>query len=298
MIEVSMLPQRVLIAGCGYVGCALAADLLRRGCEVWALRRSPGALPEGTRPLTADLRDAAQVAACLPPALDAVVYSASPDDGSAAAYEAAYRVGLQGLLDAARASSPDLRRVLLTSSTGVYPQADGAWVDEETPTPAPAGSPVAALIDAERWLLDAFPGRAASLRLAGIYGPGRDRLIRMAARGEAVCYDEKQYTNRIHRDDAAAALAHLLAVPDLQPIYIGADADPADWSDVMRWLCQRLAVPPPPTTTRADASPRQRRSNKRCNSARLMRSGLALRYPTFREGYDALIRAGASAPTP
>jgi nucleoside-diphosphate-sugar epimerase len=284
-----MRPQNILIAGCGYVGAALCDALSRQGCHVWALRRSAAPLPPGVSPIIADLLDEASLTLSIPPNLDAVVYCASPPDASATAYEQLYLGGLQRVLRVVSATS-SLQRVLFTSSTGVYPQSDGEWVDEASPTPCASSSPLSYLIAAERWLATCNL-TTVTLRLAGIYGPSRDRLIRLARLGQGTCYDLPRFTNRIHRDDAAAALSHLLFLPSPSPLYIGADSDPADWSEVSRWLAHRLGAPPPPTVPLSQASQRQQRSNKRCSSALLQGSGFSFTYPSFREGYSAMIDA-------
>jgi nucleoside-diphosphate-sugar epimerase len=98
------------------------------------------------------------------------------------------------------------------------------------------------------------------------------------------------YTNRIHRDDAAGALAHLAARPDAAPCYVGVDCEPATEADVLAWLAARLRVAP------SDAAPpparaRRARGSKRCRNALLLAAGYRFRYPTYREGYAALLEA-------
>lgn len=282
--------QAILIAGCGYVGGALARLLVEQGhSDVYALRRSPGLIPEGATPILLDLLDGQSLTKRLPSGLDAVVYCAAPGTHDAAAYEAIYVKALQRLTEAIQTTSPGAR-VLLTSSTGVYPQHAGEWVDEESPAQPPTGSAPALLREGEQWLQGALGAQAVILRLSGIYGPGRDRLPRQVLSGQAVRYDRPLYTNRIHRDDCAGAIAHLLKLPNPQPLYIGTDEEPADWSDVMTWLAKRLGVEVPPVVAfEGSASARQQRSHKRCTSRRLRESGFSLKYKTFREGYEAII---------
>ncbi len=282
--------QKVLIAGCGYVGGALARLLVERGdTEVHALRRSPGPLPEGTTPIALDLLDGQPLTKRLPSGLDAVVYCAAPGAHDLASYEAIYVTALQRLTEAIIKTSPQAR-VLLTSSTGGYAQDGGEWVDEDSPAEPPAGSASEKLREGEKWLQGAVGSQAVILRLSGIYGPGRDRLPRQVRSGQAVCYDRPVYTNRIHRDDCAGAIAHLIKLPNPQQIYVGTDEESADWSEVMRWLAGRLGVEGPPVVAFGEgASARQQRSHKQCTSKRLRESGYTFKYRTFREGYEAII---------
>jgi nucleoside-diphosphate-sugar epimerase len=276
-------PLRLLIAGCGYVGSALGATLAREGHAVWGLKRRPLGLPEGIRPIAADLGSAAQLP--LPPELDQVVYAVSPDDSSVEAY-AAYVAGLDRLLSALRQERQRPRRILLTSSTGVYGQNQGEWVDEDSPT-EPASSAGEQLLMAERLLLGSdFP--ATVLRLGGIYGPGRARLLERVRSGSADCRPGI-WSNRIHRDDCVGALRHLMLLPDAAPIYIGVDREPAELCTILHWLAGRLGTPPPRAQPAEEGHSRGRATNKRCSSQRLVRSGYHFVFPTYREGFGALL---------
>jgi nucleoside-diphosphate-sugar epimerase len=281
---------RVLIAGCGYVGSALGERLAAEGHEVWGLRRSGGGLPAAIRPVAADLTDP-QTLRQLPPALEVVFYTAAPDRADDAAYRTVYVDGLRHLLAALVRQGQSPRRVLLTSSTAVYAQTDGAWVDEASPT-EPQHFAGQRLLEGERLLLGG-PFPATVLRLGGIYGPGRTGLIERVRQGLAACRaGPPVYVNRIHRDDAAAALRHLMTLAQPETLYLGVDHEPADLCDVLRWLASQLGAPPPRLEPAADAP--RRRANKRCRNAKLLASGYVFRYPTFREGYGALIAAAAA----
>jgi nucleoside-diphosphate-sugar epimerase len=273
--------MRLLIAGCGYVGRALGIQLAQKGAEVWGIRRSPGIDSEGgIRPITADLTDPATLRD-LPVDLDAVVYAASAGGSTPEAYEAAYLRGLQNLLDAVAAS-----RLIFVSSTAVYGDRQGVWTNEESPT-EPDHFSGRILLEAEKIALGG-PVPAVVLRLGGIYGPGRERLIREVAEGRATRPAEPLFTNRIHREDAAGAIAHLLALERPEPVYLGADSEPADLGAVYAWIAAQLGLPEPPTSS-ATGDGRLSRGSKRCSNARLLASGYAFLYPTFREGYGELI---------
>jgi len=280
--------MKVLIAGCGYVGSALARLLRESGHDVWALSRTPGGQPDGVRAFAADLTEPASLKN-LPPGLDAVVYAASADGFSEDAYSAAYVTGPRHLLAALEEQGQKPGRVVFTSSTGVYGQGGGEWVDESSAAEAEHFSGAVLRRGEEVFLGGPFP--AVIARLGGIYGPGRTRLIDRVRSGEATCAEGgASYTNRIHRHDAAGAIAHLLALEEPRDVYLVVDRDPAERCEVLRWIAARLGVEPPETVA-ADGTRRAQRSNKRVSSERLVASGYEHRYPTFREGYGEMIEA-------
>ncbi|MBI2903240.1 MAG: SDR family oxidoreductase [Candidatus Methylomirabilis oxyfera] len=281
----------VLIAGCGYVGTAFGAGLASEGHVVWGLRRRPDALLPGIRPLAADLTVPRTLQA-LPRGLDFVFYTASADASDDDSYRAAYVDGLRNLLHALGHQRQDLRRVFFTSSTGVYAQSTGTWVDETSPT-EPAEFSGFRVLEGERLLLgSSFPSTV--LRLGGIYGPGRTRLIERVRRGLATCPDGPPlYTNRIHRDDCAGALRHLMTLAEPASLYLGVDHEPAEQCEVLRWLARQLGVSPPRLEPPLGSTPRHQ-SNKRCSNAKLVASGYAFRYPGFRDGYLALLAEGVA----
>ena len=135
---------RILIAGCGDVGTTLGLSLRAAGHEVWGLKRNPRGLPPELRPLAADLADPATLIV-LPPALDYIVYSAAAAGFSEALYQAAYVAGVRNLLNALRQAGQQPKRLLLTSSTSVYAQHQGEWVDEDSPAAAEASRAVASV---------------------------------------------------------------------------------------------------------------------------------------------------------
>jgi nucleoside-diphosphate-sugar epimerase len=280
----------VLVAGCGYVGGALAGRLAAEGHAVWGMRRNPQHLPPGVTPFAADLGRPSTLRQ-LPPELDYVVYAAAPQGSSDDRYRLIYVDGLRHLLAALEEQGQRLRRVLLTSTTGVYGQQAGEWVDEESPA-EPDGFTGLRPLEGERLLLGG-PFPATVLRLGGIYGPGRARLIEDVRTGRAACVPGL-WSNRIHRDDCAGALRHLMLLPRAEPLYLGVDSQPVELCEIQRWIAARLGCEPPPMDAEADPSTRtsgrRRRSNKRCSSRRLAASGYRFRFPTFREGYGSLLR--------
>jgi nucleoside-diphosphate-sugar epimerase len=231
-----------------------------------------------------------------------LVYAAAADGFTDDAYRAAYVVGLRNVLEALRAACAPLERVLFTSSTAVYAQGDGGFVDETSAT-EPAGFSGKRLLEAEALLLGS--GVTASvLRLAGIYGPGRTRLIDEVRSGRATVPDEgvPAYTNRIHVADCAGAARHLRHLPAARAhgVWLGVDHEPCDRAVVLDWLADRLGVARPRRVAAgrdASGAQRGRGGNKRCSNAKLTGAGYAFRFPTFREGYaDVLARLEEPGP--
>jgi len=272
------------------VGSALARRLVDRGHTVYGLRRNVAALPPGVLGVAADLSDPATLAGL--PQVDALVYAAAADGRTRESYETAYVRGVENVLAALHGST--LVRGVLTSSTAVYGQEDGSTVDEASPT-VPASFSGELLLQSERLWHDRLGPRGVVLRLAGIYGPGRTRLVRTVADGSAAV-TEPRFTNRIHLADCAGALDHLLSLAAPQPTYLGVDHDPAELGDVLAFIAARLGVSwPPPSSPPApsEASParvtrRAEGNNKRCSNARLVGSGYRFEVPTYREGYPAI----------
>ncbi|MDQ3033141.1 MAG: NAD-dependent epimerase/dehydratase family protein, partial [Myxococcota bacterium] len=231
----------VLIAGCGYVGAALASRLVAKGERVFGLRREAGALPEGVHAIAADLTDRASLV--LPPDIDRLVYAVAPDGSSPAEYRAAYVDGLANVRDALAACGAKVRRAVLTTSTAVYAQDDRSWVDEGSDVSATGTA--ALLLEGERVVQDGFE-QGIALRLAGIYGPGRDRMVRSVADGTARRPREPRWTNRIHRDDAASAIERLLELDAPERVYIGVDDEPTELGALYLWIADALGVPAPP----------------------------------------------------
>lgn len=277
-----MSARSVLVAGCGYVGTALASRLAAAGHRVYGLSRHPEGLPDGVRPVQADLTDAASLRA-IPDDVERVVFCASPGGRTEEAYRGIYVEGLANLLDAVAGRAID--RLLFTASTAVYGQGDGSWVDEASPT-EPTRFTGEILLEAEARLA-AAPLDTASLRLAGIYGPGRTWLVRRVANREATLAPPgapPRYGNRIHRDDCAGALAHLLALDAIEPVYVGVDDAPAPLSEVHAFVAEQLGV----TLSEGDTG-EGRGGNKRCRATALKASGWTPDVPTFREGYPAIV---------
>jgi nucleoside-diphosphate-sugar epimerase len=284
---------KVLIAGCGYVGSELARRLEEDGHQVWGLSRNSENLPAGVRPITADLTRLESLGN-LPGDLDFVFYTAGAGGGDEVNYRKTYLDGVDRLLNALIDQGEKPKRIFFTSSTAVYDQRRGEEVDEESPT-APSNFRGDIMLCTERLLL-AGPFPATIVRLGGIYGPGRDSLLRAIQSGDVEARNgaDPHFTNRIHRDDAAGCLRHLMGLDEPLDIYLGVDHAPVDESSLLQWLANRLdvSIPTPGSDESADegGAKVRRAGSKRCRNDRLLASGYWFEYPTYREGYEMIIR--------
>lgn len=282
-----------LILGCGDIGTTLGKRLQEAGHRVIGVRRNAAALAAtGLEAVSLDLGDPARLADL--PDAEVLVYVVSADRFDEAAYRAAYPDGLKAVLSEFAGRERPPRRVFFVSSTSVYPQQEGEWVDETSPT-APSGFSGQLMREAEQALIDhPLPGTV--VRFSGIYGPGRDRLIRQVGEGRIAPSSPAMHTNRIHRDDCAGVLVHLidlaLAEKPLHDLYLANDCEPAPLHEVMSWLATQLKV----EATETIQSPLRRRASKRCDNTRLLESGYAFHYPSYREGYAQVLKAGGFLP--
>lgn len=277
------MSERILLAGCGDLGERVGLRLIAQCSEVWAMRRHPPLGDDsGIGWLQGDLTDAASLRN-LPAGLTQVVYLPTPDQRDASAYRRIFVDGLRNLLSALDARK--MRRVLFVSSSAVYGEHHGDWVDESTP-PQPYGFNGEVLLEAEQ-LLASQSMTSIVLRLAGLYGPGRLQLLERLRSGNArVPRTSTHWANRIHIDDAAAAIVHLLRLPDPLPLYVGADDTPLPL-DVLYDALARMIGVAAPAVGEAPAGI----GSKRLSNARLRESGFVARWPDARIGYAALLDA-------
>jgi nucleoside-diphosphate-sugar epimerase len=283
------LKKTILILGCGDIGMVLGSELLEAGHRVIGARRSATALEgSGIEPLPLDLSDEAALAAL--PDVDYVVYILSADRFDEAAYRTAYPDGLKAALRTYEGRDETPKRLFFVSSTSVYGQKEGERVDEEAPAES-AGFAGTLMREAEQALWKhPLPGTA--VRFSGIYGPGRDRLIRQVLEGRIAPKTPPMYSNRIHRDDCAGVLAHLIdldvAGQPVDELYLASDCAPEPLHEVMAWLASQLKV----ESTEVIQAPLRKRSSKRCDNSRLLQTGYTFRYPSYREGYAQVMKEG------
>lgn len=273
----------VLMIGCGDLGSRIGLRLAERGHRVLALRRRAELVPATLHGLSVDLTHEVPDLPALELRHLVVALTARPR--SEEAYRATYVDGMRHALDAVEAAGRLPERALLISSTGVHGDVpDGTLVDESY-SPSPMDGPARVLLEAEELFAARVPGGTV-LRCSGLYDGTRSRLVDKVAAGEID--DLGRWTNRIHRDDAAAAAVHLLTRAEPPgPLYLGNDDEPALLGDVVDELARLLNIPAPPSGGRGHPH------GKRISNARLRTTGWVPTYPTFREGYR---HVGAASP--
>lgn len=265
----------MLLVGCGDLGADIGLRLAGRGHGVLAVRRRAELVPAPLIGVPADLTR--EVPALPDLDLHYLVVALSARPRTEAAYRETYVEGLGRALQALTDAGQRPRRAVLVSSTGVYGELPATVLgDEQTPA-EPDDGPSRMLLDAEH-LFTSQVGGGTVLRLSGLYGRGPSRLADQVREGRVS--DPDRWTNRIHREDAAAAVVHLLTraeVPDA--LYVGTDDEPALMGEVAGYLAERLGAQAPPATTPGQDH------GKRLSNVRLRQSGWVPAYPTFREGY-------------
>lgn len=287
-----MSAPAVLVAGCGYVGLALARRLHAAGWRVTGCTHSPdsaAALASEPFPVLAcDITDGEAIAASFAGTAPwrAVVHCASSGRGGADQYRRVYLGGTGALLYALR---PE--QFIFTGSTSVYAQIEGEFVTETSPA-EPVRETGLILREAEE-LAVASGGTVA--RLAGIYGPARSALLRKFLAGESVIEgDGQRWINQIHRDDAAAALHHLI---DRQApgIFNVADDEPLTQRALLTNLAAHFDMPLPPAGP-IDTNRKRGWTHKRVLNGKLRLLGWEPMYPSFlhalREHGSALAAPG------
>ena len=272
---------RLLIAGCGYLGQAVADLFMTEGWEVEGWTMSPdsaqqlAAKPYSVHPV--DISQEKQVRAQAGN-FDSVIHCASTRGGDADSYRHVYLDGARNLLRRFGDS-----RILFTSSTSVYTQKNAEWVTERNDA-RPTHETGKILRTAEDLILG---NRGVVIRLGGIYGPGRSALLRGFLNGDATLDPENdRYLNQIHRDDAAAAIQFLLKREEpAGEIYNVVDDQPILQSECYRWLARKLNRTLPPIG-KSPSKRKRGRSNKQVSNAKLHTAGWAPAYPTFADGMD------------
>jgi nucleoside-diphosphate-sugar epimerase len=284
--------SRLFCFGLGYSGLALARRLKGQDWHISGTARSR----EGADKLAAE-------------GFEAYVFDGTaPGDGVAAAAAAATHVlvsvppGASGdpvLIHhgADLQAAPALQWIGYLSTVGVYGDHRGGWVDETTaPSPLSQRSRQRAVAEQD-WLALGERGRARVqvFRLSGIYGPGRSAFDKLRAGTARRIVKPGQVFNRIHVEDIARVLAAAIAERGTYSVYNVTDDEPGPPQDVIAYAAELLQMPPPPEITLEDAdlSPMARSfygENKRISNARLHRDiGIDLKYPTYRQGLQALL---------
>jgi len=277
--------MNIVIAGCGYLGRALGLSLSQAGHRVWGICRSSN-LPAEIMPIQADV---GEITVDALPNTDILLYMLSPDVRDEMHYRSTYVENLQHLLGVYRQHSYRPKRFLYVSSTGVYEQRQGEWVDEKTPL-APVNPLNQILIEAETLVQSVDWMQSTVVRFSGIYGPNRHPLLDALYRGDARICTSKHYSNRIHLVDCVGVLMHLMRVITPAPLYVATDNEPTPINTIISWLSSKTGQPLPEGKISGSAEEFERRSNKRCNNALLLHSGYQMNYQNYHQGFLQILQ--------
>jgi nucleoside-diphosphate-sugar epimerase len=281
-----------LIVGCGYLGRRVAKKWLEAGNAVVGVIRSPTEVVElkqhGIEVVIADITRP-QTLKLLPEA-ETVLFAVGYDAASGRSRRDYYVSGLQAVI---KAISPKSERFILTSTSAVYGQSDGQWIDEDSPC-LPKAEAGLVFLEAENVLAASQFGQGAViLRLAGLYGPGRLlRRTKDLSAGKPIMGIKDRYLNLIHVDDAATSV--IAAETHAKPprTYIIADGHPVKYRDYITHLAKLLNVANPQFLDSEfwqTADKNRQTNNKQLSNARMLTElGIQLRYPTYKDGLDAV----------
>lgn len=283
--------KRILIAGCGDIGTTVGTAMVAQGHHVTGLRRKQmTADATGICYFQADLTQP-QDLVDLPTDYDLLLIIVTPSERSLAGYRAIYLEAVANLLEHFNRQAVNIP-VIYISSTRVYGQNNGEWVDESSPT-EPNDDYGRILLEAEQQVLAVNRYGSVTtqpsntiVRFSGIYGRSVKYMQDLAAQNKPVQHSPASYTNRIHRDDCVAVLAFLanklLRGETLACHYLVTDDEPAPKWDVVNWLATQAGLPSP-EKQHCEASTSQ---GKRCCNQRIRAAGYSFRYPSYREGYS------------
>jgi nucleoside-diphosphate-sugar epimerase len=281
---------KVLIIGCGDLGGAVARQLLQLGIQATGVRRSDNAA-EGVSLICADVTQAASLQVLVPLRPEILIYCVAANGQSDEQYKAHYVDGLRHVL-ATQSENPRLKHVFFVSSTRVYGQ-DTEDIFDESIEAVPADFAGERLLEAENLLKD-LSCNTTILRLSGIYGAGRLRMINIAKSPEKWPL-QNSWSNRIHRDDAAAFIVFLVqrvfVGEAIRACYIVTDSRPASQYDVLNWIAARMHL------NGAELVDTPIKGGKRLSNQAMLATGFILQYPDYQAGYRALLSSISSVQT-
>lgn len=290
--------MNILFIGYGDIAQRTARVLLEQGHQVTGMCRTPDSKPpindvslvSGDAGNEQDLKQVLQPDPSTGKGFDVIVITLTPTEYSAEGYRQGYVVPcrhLQQVLHHQAVNAADESPyVIYVSSTGVYGQQQGEWVDEDSAT-EPTTDSGSMLLQAEQLIRD-LPMATTVMRCSGIYGEGRDFMIRLLQQHKATL--RRSWSNRIHQDDVARAIAFFVKHPKQRlPLVLMNDDEPVQQFKVYQWLAEQLHLEVPNEIS-DEASPR---GSKRCSNARLKATGFNLLYPSYRDGYRPMIKAAS-----
>ena len=274
---------KVLIVGCGDLGTAIA-ERLQQMHEVIGLRVSDKLLPHGIQTIQADVTKPNMLKQLEKLSPDIIIYCVSAGGQTDEKYQASYVAGLKNVLTT-QIQNASLQHVFFVSSTRVYGQITNDLLDENSPA-IPADFGGERLLEAEN-ALKALPCKSTSMRLSGIYGAGRLYLVNMS-KDLSKWPQENHWSNRIHRDDAAAFIAlmtnKVIQNQSVADCYIVTDSMPTQQYDVLKWLAGKQNIDV--TNIRTPLAT----GGKRLSNLRMRETGFELQYPNYQAGYSHILK--------
>lgn len=290
-----MSGPHLVIVGCGDIGARVGLKLHTQGWSISALRRSTSALPSQFQGYAIDYTDPNALASLAYLCPDYVLFTPLPQGRDTAGYQRGFRdpLAVLGTIGWLQSNVG----VVMVSSTRVFAERDGGWVTETSPLTTEDAAAVA-IQQGEDIALSA-PCHSTILRASGLYGELPGMLVERVRSG-AFSSDPDRISNRIHREDLAAIAAEVLskmaAGITTPPILIASDNEPSPIGEVERWLAEHLGMGEallhtkslePQVSVTGLVTPQ--RGNRRCNNRLLHEMGLQLQYPSYREGYRAML---------
>jgi len=279
----------LLVIGCGDLGGACAQFFAAQGWSVIGVRRQHADIP-GVDMIAADVTSPESLTALRHIAPTLVLIVLTPGAFNDERYRRVYVEGLRNTLAAFDQSR--LQHIVWVSSTSVLSQNsnqnDDSVLDERSHA-SPPGFSGQRLLEAEQ-LLAASKLPHTIVRFGGIYGPGRERLLKQLRDGNRTPARPVRISNRIHRDDAVGILQFLLSraftQSTLDSLYLAVDTEPTPIADVERWFANFLGID---YNNLREQESEMRGGNRRYSSARLQQLGYQFLYPSFREGLPTLL---------
>ena len=277
--------MRILIAGCGDLGTKAGLELCRQGHEVFGLKRNSQTITAPIKAIAADLSQPLD-SNLLPASIDQVIYILAASGFNEQAYQSAYVDGVKHLIRALGSDMQRLKRFIFVSSSSVYAQNEGQWVDETSVT-QPQSFNGQIMLAAEQQVLNL--ANALIVRFSGIYGPGRSRMIDQVKSGHLAAPEPVIYSNRIHSSDCTGVLAHLSQLDCIDHrLVLASDHQPTSLFELHQWIADQLGVK---KENRLYQQTRRRAGSKRISNKRLLEMGYKFNFPDYTCGYSQMLDA-------
>ncbi len=276
--------MNILVVGYGYLGSPLVKKLYQKGHKIWVIKKNPLTDP-APKDITFSFLDITKPLHVKAPFhLDGIVYLVSSHSYSEESYKKTYLDGLNHIIQYTQENYP-AARIIFSSSTSVYGDMQGDWVDETSPT-NPLYFNGKIILEAEK-ALQQSKCRSTIVRFAGLYGPGRTGMFQRISSKEIPPH-EAYYLNLIHQSDAVGILEFLLEKDHPKEVFIAVDKKPVKTTEIQVWLRKNkieFSSSLPQT-----GSPKRKRAEKRCSQAKITKSGYQFQYPDFSQGLKNIIK--------